>query len=207
MKTESAEQNLELIRTLMERSAIYRRALAPMMLWTGGLALVAAFVGWGWRGMESHMGDRQFIGFWVVACAVALAGAMFLARRQAMRDREPFWSPPLRRVAQSVVPVGLVAAVWTAHVFQGAEAGLTDLPDKCVVVWSVLYGVALHAAGMFAPRTLRRAGWCFIGMGVFIGLFGGEINCSPNLWMGWVFGLLHLAGAGYLFATEKKHER
>jgi hypothetical protein len=76
--------------------------------------------------------------------------------------------------------------------------------QQCVVVWIVLYGCALHSAGMFAPRTLRRAAWLFIASGVAIGLFGEQVNSSPNIWMGLVFGGLHLAGAVYLFATERK---
>lgn len=37
-----AEENLQTIRTLMERSALYRRALAPIMLGTGLLGVTAA---------------------------------------------------------------------------------------------------------------------------------------------------------------------
>ena len=37
METKWAEENLQTIRTLMERSALYRRALAPIMLFAGVL--------------------------------------------------------------------------------------------------------------------------------------------------------------------------
>jgi hypothetical protein len=199
MKPELAEQNLQLIRTLMERSTIYRRALAPMMLLAGICATVAAPIGWAWHGMEGHMSDREFILFWLIVCSVTLTGAVLLARRQAIRDREPFWSPPLRRVTQAMLPALAVAVAWTVHALTAAE-----IQTHCVVVWSVFYGCALHAAGMFAPRTLRRAGWLFIAAGLAIGLFGRHVNSSPNVWMGLVFGGLHLVGALYLFATEKK---
>ncbi len=203
MKAELAEQNLQLIRTLMERSTLYRRALAPMLLLAGICATLAAPIGWAWRGMEGHMSDREFVLFWSAICAVVLIGSFLLARRQAMRDREPFWSPPLRRVTQAMLPATAVAAAWTLYALRN-DAGTSDLQTQCVVVWSVLYGCALHAAGMFAPRTLRRAGWLFIAAGVAIGLFENHFNSSPNVWMGLVFGGLHLAGAAYLFLTEKK---
>ena len=32
------------------------------------------------------------------------SGAFLIARRQALKDREPFWSPPTRRVTQALVP-------------------------------------------------------------------------------------------------------
>ena len=46
MDSNWAEKNLEAIRTLMERSAVYRRALAPIMSFTGVVGLLGAFAGW-----------------------------------------------------------------------------------------------------------------------------------------------------------------
>src|SRR5438132_840899 len=46
MESDWAAENLRVIRTLMERSAIYRRALAPMMLLAGSAGTVAATAGW-----------------------------------------------------------------------------------------------------------------------------------------------------------------
>ena len=40
MKPKWAEENLQTIRTLMERSAVYRRALAPIMLFAGALGVI-----------------------------------------------------------------------------------------------------------------------------------------------------------------------
>src|SRR5688572_22132653 len=46
MQSNWAEENLLIIRTLMERSAVYRRALAPIMVAIGVLGVVAAFLAW-----------------------------------------------------------------------------------------------------------------------------------------------------------------
>src|SRR5207244_12763404 len=45
METNWATEHLQVIRTLMERSAVYRRALAPVMVLTGVLGLAAALAG------------------------------------------------------------------------------------------------------------------------------------------------------------------
>ncbi len=60
MQSEQATEHLQVIRTLMERSAMYRRALAPIMLYVGVVGLVAAFAGWK---LEIRQ-PQWFIGFW-----------------------------------------------------------------------------------------------------------------------------------------------
>ena len=100
MEPNQAVENLQVIRTLMERSAIYRRALAPIMLFTGAIGVLAAAAGLRFKMQE----PRQFAELWLGAAAVAVAGAFLLARRQAIKDQEPFWSPPTRRVGQALLP-------------------------------------------------------------------------------------------------------
>ncbi len=45
MDTNQAAEHLQTIRTLMERSAVYRRALAPVMLLVGALGCLTAAIG------------------------------------------------------------------------------------------------------------------------------------------------------------------
>ena len=100
MESNWAVEHLQVIRTLMERSALYRRALAPIMAYNGAVGVIAAGVGW-----ALHIGaPRAFILFWAVVCAVAMAGSFLLVRRQALKESEPFWSPPTRRVTQAFLP-------------------------------------------------------------------------------------------------------
>jgi hypothetical protein len=84
----------------MERSAVYRRALAPVMTATGMLGTLAAAVALAAR-IEA---PRAFIGYWMAVALAAVAGSFLLARRQALKEAEPFWSPPTRRVAQALLP-------------------------------------------------------------------------------------------------------
>ena len=45
METKWAVDNLQTIRTLMERSALYRRALAPIMILAGTIGIAGGLTG------------------------------------------------------------------------------------------------------------------------------------------------------------------
>lgn len=209
MESNWATEHLQVIRTLMERSAVYRRALAPIMMFNGALGSAAAVVGWALR-IDV---PRHFILFWAGVGVLAVAGSFLLVRRQALKESEPFWSPPTRRITQALLPplvAGfIVSAVLWAHVASAPEdlghvLGMLWLP----LSWVVLYGCAFHAAGFFMPRGMRIFGWAFIIGGC--GLFALGIPDSPHRLeyahgiMGFFFGALHLAYGIYLYFTEKR---
>ena len=79
MELKWAEENLQTIRTLMERSAVYRRALAPVMIFLGMVGVTGAVIGW-----RQHLDTpAEFVVCWYGVAAVALVGASLLIRRQA----------------------------------------------------------------------------------------------------------------------------
>ena len=156
MEPNQAAEHLQTIRTLMERSALYRRALAPVMMYCGVVGSVAGVIG-DWLPLHE---SRSFVVFWAVVAGLALGGAFFLIRRQALKDSEPFWSPPTRRVTLALFPGLLAGALAGAMV-----AWLNPYWYECrflVPVWCILFGLALHAAGFFMPRGLQRFGWLFL---------------------------------------------
>jgi hypothetical protein len=160
MDARQASSHLEVIRTLMERVALYRRALAPTTLALGGVGSSAAGVGWA----LDLSAPRGFAVYWMAVAAVALVVAVILMRRQALRDREAFWSPPARRVLQAVLPaftVGFVAGMVAVIPAWREPLWIWWLP----AAWMILYGCALHAAGFFMPRGIRLFGWLFVVAG------------------------------------------
>ena len=195
MQDNWAAEHLQVIRTLMERSAVYRRALAPLMTFAGVLGTVAASIGWS-RQINS---PRAFVLFWAIVSAIALGGALLLVRRQALRAGERLWSPPTRRVSQALLPCLVLGAVAGVFVWLQGRADL--LPP----IWVVLYGCALHAAGFFMPRGMRLFGWCFVvaGGGLLVLMAFEKWDFSPHWVMGCFFGLLHLAYGIYLYFTEQ----
>jgi hypothetical protein len=211
-----AEENLQTIRTLMERSAIYRRALGPIMLFAGALGVIAANAGL----FFDLNSPRAFGALWLGTAVIVVAGAFLIARRQAIKDKDNFWSPPTRRVAQALLPPLLAGMFLTIPLVIGDSNGLTSL---ATMIWIMFYGCALHAAGFFMPRGIKYLGWLFIAgsCAMFYALFKILILNDPNApwlinfffdnnsgahWiMGFFFGVLHLAYGAYLFLTEKKN--
>lgn len=208
MEPNWAAEHLQVIRTLMERSAVYRRALAPIMTFNGLLGTTAAVVGWA-RQIEG----RSFISYWVVVGFIAVAGSFGLVRRQAIKESEPFWSPPTRRITQALLPA-LIAGLIIGLVvlFKGSSAP-ADLHPVISMLWLplswvILYGCAVHAAGFFMPRGMKVFGWAFIVGGCGLLALGipdsvSRLSFAHGI-MGGFFGLLHLAYGVYLYFTEPR---
>jgi len=202
MKPEWAEENLQTIRTLMERSAVYRHALAPIMLSAGVLGLAAGIVG-----LLFHLDSvRAFAVLWLFAAAIAVAGAFLIARRQALKDKENFWSPPTRRVGQALLPP-LFAGMFLGLIF--AFVGLAN-PMVLTFIWLLFYGCALHSAGFFMSRGMKLFGLIFIALSCatlcfLVFILPQNIEISAHWLMGFFFGALHLIYGAYLYLTEKKN--
>jgi len=217
METNWAAEHLQVIRTLMERSALYRRALAPIMIFAGLLGLAAALAG----RMLSIYQPSHFIGYWYGVGALGVVGAFVMVRRQAWQQSEPFWSPPTRRVAQAMLPpltagfvLGLLMLI-ADSLPTSAKAPAGGYPPSWIVLiclplaWVILYGCALHAAGFFMSRGMRLFGWVII-LGGCVAFAAGAPPSEPALLnlsyaiMGFFFGGLHLAYGVYLYFTERR---
>lgn len=198
-----AEDNLQTIRTLMERSALYRRALAPIMLFVGALGMVAAGMGLYFQ-LEP---PRLFVGLWLGTAGVAVIGTFLLARRQALKEQEAFWSPPTRRVGQALLPA-LLSGLFVGLMLAALNANwMVDFP--VMLIWVLFYGCALHSAGFFMARGFKLFGWIFILGAVGLAILKWTAGWSIRPWganaaMGFFFGVLHLAYGAYLYLTEKR---
>lgn len=202
METNLASEHLQTIRTLMERSALYRRALAPLMMVTGSIGLLAAVV----PCFASIESNRAFSMFWLAVSLVAITASFLLVRRQALKDAEPFWSLPTRRVTQALLPaffVGFAAGLYSLLREQ------PSLPSLLALAWIIIYGCALHAAGFFMQNRMRLFGWIFI-VGGCAALSASSMlptlrtTAAAHYLMGAFFGFLHLVCGVYLYFTEKQ---
>jgi len=205
METDWAAEHLQTIRTLMERSAVYRRALAPIMVWNGIVGIAGGIVG----ALLHIDSDFAFILFWSGAALLAIIGSFLLVRRQALKDSEPFWSPPTRRIAQALLPpLSIGAFLNVVGGIQLRGQPFFGAASIYPIIWLFLYGCAAHGAGFFMTRGMKLFGWVFILLGcalgslmVFAGSHGPDL--SPFLLMGATFGGFHLAYGIYLYITEK----
>ena len=209
MESNWAAEHLQVIRTLMERSAVYRRALAPIMIFTGSLGLAAGVAGWALK-IEA---PRSFILYWAAIAVLALAGSFLLVRRQALKESEPFWSPPTRRVTQALLPPLAAGTILALVAFRNAESAPHQLGPALAMlwlplIWVVLYGCAIHAAGFFMPRGMKIFGWLLLSGGCVLLALGIPDPIDRLVYghgiMGFFFGGLHLAYGIYLYFTEQR---
>jgi len=202
-----AAQNLQVIRTLMERSSLYRRALAPVSFAAGLLGIIAGMTGW-----LAHLDSARSFGIlWMLVALGILVISLLIIRRQAVRADEPFWSPPSRRVAQAMAPpllLGFFAGCLIVVPPWREPLHAWWLPG----IWLVLYGCAAHAAGFFMRRGMKLFGVILGLLGVALLVFvnsGSYAAGLPSLSvahlvMGVLFGGSHIAFGLYLSVTEAR---
>jgi hypothetical protein len=201
MESNWAAEHLQVIRTLMERSAVYRHALAPIMIFLGALGLSAAAAG-----MLLKIQDA-FIGYWLAVAIVAVAGAFLIARRQALKDAEPFWSPPMRRITQAVLPALAAGLLFSSFLFV-FRTGVGEMRWIFIFPNIFFYACAFHAAGFFMPRGMKLFAWILMLLAAGTLFVLPAVQTDPNVavdhaLMGFFFGALHLAYGVYLYFTEK----
>ena len=201
MSEEWAENHLRTIRTLMEKAAVYRRALGPIALLTGAFGVVGGVLGWGLK--VDALG--AFVIYWTLWAIVTLVAVFFAVRAQAMRDGEAIWSPPTRRVAVALAPpLTMGVGISVVTVFQSSEFASGHI--SVISLWIALFGVALTSAGFFMQRGIRFFGVVFLLVGMGLGLADALVGLkwNPHLLMGLAFGGLHLVYGAYLRITERQ---
>src|SRR5256885_6633571 len=122
-----AEEDLRVIRTLMERATIYRAITAPTALAGGVIAItLAAFIWvrehrWAENAPEvmRHISTRGFASLWLGALAIVIALNTFFVWRKAHCDGRPFISPALKLALRSILPCLVLPAATTIWFFYG----------------------------------------------------------------------------------------
>ncbi|MSU04359.1 MAG: hypothetical protein EXS23_03860 [Pedosphaera sp.] len=202
MHNKSAEARLQTIRTLMERSALYRRALGPIMIWLGVVATGAAAIGW----YQQINHPKQFVYYWLGVSVAAASGAFLMARRQAVKAEEPFWTAPAKRVVQAFLPPLVIGGILAVS---GAGADFSGWFVRILpIIWAWCYGCALHSASFFMAQGVRSLGWAFIVLGFVDAWLSPQMETHKrmefaHLTMGLCFGGLHLIAGAYLYWTER----
>jgi hypothetical protein len=202
MEQHVAAEHLQVIRTLMERSALYRRTLGPVMVYVGSVGCVAAL-----GGIALDVGAlRPFSAWWLMAGLVAVGGAFAIARRQAVEEGEPVWSPPALRVTQALLPPLAAGLLLSLALLVFAAEGLRWL---FVFGNALFYGCAVHAAGFSMPRGMKLFGWLIIiasgaVLSARLALAPTAGSSVDHALMGGLFGVAHLAYGAYLVVTEPR---
>ena len=195
---EEAEENLRVIRSLMERATIYRAISAPVALAGGlasllGCAIVATSLPLSTT--EPLATALFFFGIWIGVLAVTVLTNIFFLWKESSGRGEPFLSPGMRAAVCALAPCWLVAAILTGFWLK--------IPWLLPIFWMILYGLGLLATRYFAPRSIVLLGWAFVAGGLLsLLIFSGTHRddhvaelLAANLAMGATFGLFHLVYA------------
>ncbi|MDQ3623312.1 MAG: hypothetical protein M3463_12615 [Verrucomicrobiota bacterium] len=203
-----AEENLRIIRSLMERATIYRAIAAPSALVGGTLSLLAGLLGsrFLYNATESQVWFR-FLLVWLPVLLVTGAFNTWFLWKEARQRGHRFISPGMKLALVALSPSFLTAALLTI-VFVSINAPV----HVCVIAWMLCYGLALLSTRHFAPASVRCLGWAFLLAGWallftpwFSSLFvAGYSAPQPkelyfaalaSQWMAFSFGLFHLVYA------------
>jgi hypothetical protein len=207
----SAEENLRVIRTLMERATMYRAISAPTALVAGLLSVLAAsaiFLSEANLTVGRPIRSRQFAVTWIIVLILSLAANTFFVWREARKTGRPFISPGMKLALRAIAPCLLIPAAFTGWFFTTGYLGGQEL--ELVVVWVAFYGLALLSTTLFAPRSLAVLGWAFLFTGLsvpaLVNWIEGLPGDIPNLAMGITFGLYHLIYAAATWPRKRASE-
>jgi hypothetical protein len=162
MNRSAAEENLRVIRELMERATIYRAVSAPAALFCGLIALLVSGLALA-PGPFQPLFQRNFVLVWVVVCLLSATANMFFLFRSTKLRQERFASYRLRTALLAIAPAFIVAIALTLFLTRAAGTELF-----IAVCWMALYGLALLSTMTFAPRSIVVLGWAFIVTSVLI---------------------------------------
>ena len=161
---QSAEENLRIIRSLMERTTTYRSISVPSAAWAGGLSVVALLINLAILALHHPFSPKDFLFLWLGVLAVAASANTILLYRDSLKTGCSFPSPAMLSALQGMIPAFFVAAVFTGiFTFQEIYSKVPYHWDVLEVpLWMVFYGLALLGTQHFAPRSIVIMGWAFL---------------------------------------------
>ena len=206
-----AEEDLRVIRSLMERATVYRAISAPAALVAGFLSIFAAaaiYLNDQTSLTHRPVQGRAFAATWLVVLLIAVATNAFFIWREAKNDGRPFISSGMKLSLRAIAPTLLIPAAVTVWFLVSGYKGAAE--QELVVVWIAFYGLALLSTGLFAPRSLVCLGWAFLLTALALPALRnvvGELPANlPNIAMGITFGLYHLIYAVCAWPRKRADE-
>jgi hypothetical protein len=194
MDARQAARNLELIRTLMERTTQYQLLTARAGLAAGTLAGAGALA---FLLKLDATDPWQFGAVWG---AVFLGSLLATGIGTVVRSRErgePVWSRPARAVLLALAPSLFAALVLSVYFFARGGQEFLWLPG----IWMLCYGQGALATASYAPTPIRSLGLAALALGALTLWLGPAWSV---LMMGLVFGLGHMALGVALLVAERR---
>ena len=181
-----AEENIQMIREIMERSARYTSfsglsgILAGVFALIGCAATVKVYLN-----VPTAEQDKWYYIIWVSVLVLAIAQDLLLAQRKARRNGQTIFVPATFQAIRALLPGVFVAIVLSIRALTLREL------DAIPAIWTLGYGAALCAAGRFTVKELRIFGVVQLITGAF-GLFLMSYPPYSLYLLAISFGLYHI---------------
>lgn len=191
MDAQQAARNLEVIRTLMERTCQYQFLTARAGLAAGSLGGAGALLFL----LLDARNPWHFGGVWLLVFGGAVLVICASTAHRDLQRGEPIWSRQARAVILALAPSLFAATVLTVFFF--ARGDHLWLPG----VWMLCYGQGALATSTFAPTSIRCLGIAFLLLGVT------TLSLGPTwavLMMGLAFGIGHIVLGTALLLAERR---
>lgn len=193
---ERAEENLAVIRSMMERATVYRMISGPTALFAALVSVALVFfIPW-----DLYDSRIEWKWMWYGAAGLVLVVNTLLVIRKAMVEKTAVFSPGLKMGLMAILPALIIGAVIGCFQFRAYDQVLLAW------IWMLCYGTALMATGGFAPRSLWWLGLVFVITGLYYFRIypSGLVNTAKANWMMLqTFGGYHLVYGGYVLLFEK----
>ena len=181
-----AEENLQYIRELMERSSSFTGVSGKGYVIAGVSALVTC-----WLAARQQSADSWLL-VWMVELLFAGCLVFALTISKANRLGESLWSTTGKKLLFAFIPPMAMGGVLT--VFLAQQAAIEWLPG----IWLGLYGTAVMAAGTYSVGIIRLMGALFLMLGAAVLL----LELPGNLFLGLGMGGLHIVVGGLIWSSH-----
>lgn len=192
-QTELLEQ-VSAIKSVLDRSALYRRSLSPAFLICGLMGVGGAFV----THFLKIIAPKDVLLYWMFIASLTVIFTLIQMIRQCKKEGSDFWDGPVRRIFMSSLPpltVGAMGGVYALMYFPDS----TLVSGQVVIGWLALYGITLTSISVILARGVQWFGWFFI-VAALLAAFIFELDMADtslqHIVMGVGFGFIHLVLAG-----------
>jgi hypothetical protein len=199
MDASQAARNLEVIRTLMERTCQYQLLAASAALAAGSQAAVGALAFL----VLDPADPAIFATVWGLVFFGSLLGTIVGTVLRGRERGERVWSRQTRAIVLALAPSVFAAGVLTVYFFvrglhvQGLHLWLPG-------VWMLCYGQGVLATSSYAPAPIRGLGIAVLPMGALTLALG---PAAAVVMMGLIFGVGHIGVGLALLAAERRAAR
>jgi hypothetical protein len=160
---DKALDNLQFIRSTMERAGSFTAVPGWGMVVVGATALAAAWLA------QRQPRAADWLAVWLAEAVigVVVGGAALVQKARLAND--PLLSGPGRRFGLSFLPPILVGALLTIALDRAGAFSLMP------ATWLLLFGTAVATAGAFSVRVVPLMGACFMLLGA-VALFAPALS-------------------------------